>query len=554
MENQTYPLKLQDCEMAVSKGESAVVCKSCGNNIRLDLLVPDLTMSDAFSTDKRIDYNSIMILGEIGSGGFAKVYKGLYQEVEVAVKQLNIDEQQFEDQNMFSEKFSEFRREVWLMSNLSHPNTVKLIGICAKPLCMVLELCKLGDLYSWLEKQENVINEVVLEEREKMALDISMGMQFLHGTNPPIIHRDLRSPNILIAYCDSKGLICKIADFGLSRGLVWTSSLEGKVVDNPVWLAPEILRQEKYTEKVDVYAYGIICWELISGKHPFEQYQFVSDITEKVLAGDRPIVPDHTPEYYSILMNQCWSEKSEDRPSFKQITQRVTEKNAFAGGTANRSKFSVQAYFGDVETYRPSVPTGQGLQRANTAQPVKSIQPVHKSSLSISQTIGPSPSMVVESNYHSTGQLPSYQSPTQSKNNHQISNLSPIKSQSLITTKLFQKTNSVSNSISQVRVSDPSTISTTDVQHQHRSSTIDNVPSLSRQPCGTPAFGGPFRPSKHATPKKVDLSQGRSLKHSISIPAKLGSEITKSEERTTMEVTLPPLAEGRKSKNNPEKQ
>jgi len=446
---------------------------------------------------------------------------------------------------MFSEKFSEFRREVWLMSNLSHPNTVKLIGICAKPLCMILELCKEGDLYSWLEKQENVINDVVLIEREKMALDISMGMEFLHGTNPPIIHRDLRSPNILIAEVDGK-LVCKIADFGLSRGLVWTSSLEGKVVDNPVWLAPEILRQEKYTEKVDVYAYGIICWEIISGKHPFEQYQFVSDITERVLAGDRPTIPEHTPEYYSILMTQCWSEKSEDRPIFKQITQRVTERNANAGGTANKSKFSVQAYFGDVETYKPTLPNAQSLQRAYTAQPVKS-QPVHKASLSISQTIAQSPSMI-ESSYQPAGQLPTSQSqspsPTQPKNH-----LSPLqKAQSLSPTKLFQKTNSVSNSVSQVRVSEQ-VASINAAEMQYRSSTIDNIPSLRPPGCGTPAFGV-FRPSQRVTSKKiVDLSHGRSLKHSISIPSKLGSEISKSEERTTIEVTLPPLGERRKSKN-----
>jgi len=214
------------------------------------------------------------------------------------------------------------------MSKMSHRNIVSLIGVCNKPLSMILEYCNGGNLFNWLrdESRNKEINQEDFLEREKFALDIAKGMQYLHSTTPPIIHRDLKSPNILLsADPNSKYLVAKIADFGLSRGLIWSNHYEGKVVDNPVWLAPEILKRERYNEKVDVYAFGVIMWELISGKIFFEQVKFFTKIEEQILSGIREPFPDNPniPSYYQKLCTTCWDEFPNVRPSFEKCVNTI---------------------------------------------------------------------------------------------------------------------------------------------------------------------------------------------------------------------------------------
>jgi len=256
------------------------------------------------------------------------VYKADYNGVEVAVKQLVFDEKAVDiDNNTFTEHFAEFRREVWLMSNLGHPNIIELVGICTHPLCMVLEFATDGNLYDWTRKRGPPASASLLKERESFALDISQGCLFLHQLNPPVIHRDLKSPNILLSFDKEKSrLVCKIADFGLSRGLVWNTDLEGKVVDNPIWLAPEILRHHRYTEKVDIYAFGVIMWELMSGADFFGETAFMSAIEDKIKKGERPIIPPHTPPYYRKLIEICWDDDQNARPSFAQTTESILSK------------------------------------------------------------------------------------------------------------------------------------------------------------------------------------------------------------------------------------
>jgi len=120
--------------------------------------------------------------------------------------------------------------------------------------------------------------------------------------------------------------ICKIADFGLSRGLIWSTNLEGKVVDNPIWLAPEILRRLRYSEKVDVYAFGVILWELMTGEDFFGETAFMSAIEDRVKKGERPTIPSHTPSYFKKLIEMCWADNPESRPSFVQTTEMLVNK------------------------------------------------------------------------------------------------------------------------------------------------------------------------------------------------------------------------------------
>jgi len=217
------------------------------------------------------------------------------------------------------------------MSNMSHKNIVTLVAICSQPLCMILEFCNNGNLYDWIRHDSHKITTPLSDEdfivRENFALDIAKGMAYLHSTTPPIIHRDLKSPNVLLTTDPNNNntLIAKIADFGLSRGLVWAENLVGKVVDNPIWLAPEVLIGAPYNEKVDVYAFGIIMWELISGKDFMGDDTFMSRIEERIISGEREKFPKNLkiPSYYEILVKQCWDPDPMARPPFENCIKTI---------------------------------------------------------------------------------------------------------------------------------------------------------------------------------------------------------------------------------------
>eukprot|EP01128_Nolandella_sp_AFSM9_P001133 TRINITY_DN11242_c0_g1_i1.p1 TRINITY_DN11242_c0_g1~~TRINITY_DN11242_c0_g1_i1.p1 ORF type:complete len:633 (-),score=57.05 TRINITY_DN11242_c0_g1_i1:47-1882(-) len=327
-----HQFSIQECEEGVTSGKSELKCPVCSQDIRLDLLVPDLTMGDAvggMDTAHAISYSSLDVGKEIGRGGFAVVYKGYYKNSEVAIKQLTAGQSSGDtsESDHFSDYFAEFRREVWLMSKMKHKNVVQLEGVVTQPLCMVLEFCGGGDLYTYLHKRPVPSTPKGWATHESFALDIAQGCEYLHSTTPPIIHRDLKSPNILIKQ-EAGGLVCKLADFGLSRGLVWSENLEGKVVDNPIWLAPEILQHMKYSEKVDVYAFGVILWEIVSHGDFFGHVDFMTLIEDMVIKGQRPEIPETTPEYLQDLIEQSWADSPAMRPSFRQLTKRLIAKDA----------------------------------------------------------------------------------------------------------------------------------------------------------------------------------------------------------------------------------
>jgi len=112
----------------------------------------------------------------------------------------------------------------------------------------------------------------------KISLDIACGMRHLHEASPPLVHKDLKSPNILLVSFHPKApVMAKVADFGLSSRLYvpeFQETAKKRAVGNPTWLAPEIMREEEFTEKSDIYAFGLILWELLTRKHPYEEFKF----------------------------------------------------------------------------------------------------------------------------------------------------------------------------------------------------------------------------------------------------------------------------------------
>ena len=306
---------MEDCEIAAIQGKSIIKCRNT-KPIRLDELVPDVAMTHVQNC--RLDFHDLYIDKQIGEGGFAIVYKGTFKDAVVAIKKIKFGDN---DESLSDvtevQAFAEFRREVWIMSGLTQQNIVQLIGFTMDPFCIVTEFIYHGNLYD-LAHDKNMQLSPAYQWR--CVIDVAKGMNFLHTTSPPIIHRDLKSPNILMSsISENDKVVAKVADFGLSQALA--STTKGRSVANPIWLAPEIMRNEEYSEKADVYSFGVICWEVFSREEFFGNLDFLSLIEVKVLDGLRPSIPFDVPPEIAELIEKSWHQQADDRPSFTTILE-----------------------------------------------------------------------------------------------------------------------------------------------------------------------------------------------------------------------------------------
>lgn len=304
-----YFFNLEECEKAVSKGQKTVKCNNGGGELLLEQLVPDVAMA-SFEGHK-IEYKEFENLTQIGEGSFALVYLANWRGSKVAIKQLT---------NVSLEVFGEFRKEVWLMSWLKHPNLVELIGICLEPFCMVMEIMDKGSLFSYIHKDGVKLDWPL---RIQIALDIAHGMNFLHSVKPPVIHRDLKSPNVLLKTEGQPRMIAKIADFGLSRATSFVDKFQGTSVDNPVWLAPEVIKKETYGLPVDVYAFGVMLWEILTQDFFFGEVRFMADVEDMILEGQRPPIPECEYEDYVAMIKEGWDPNPKNRYTFSQAIPRL---------------------------------------------------------------------------------------------------------------------------------------------------------------------------------------------------------------------------------------
>jgi serine/threonine protein kinase/GTPase SAR1 family protein len=376
--------------------------------VRIDNLAPDLallTNSTRVYTEQELNVGK-----QLGRGGFAVVLKGTLPTGEaVACKKLIFDKSQEETgETTFSDVFTEFRREVWLMAGLQHPHLVRLLGVCTQPsLMMVLEFMEGGTLHDFVHGDATTPKpNLTLEDKFSLALQVAKGMQFMHSMNPPIIHRDLKSPNILMTF-KGGAPIAKIADFGLSRGLQWTSSMSDKAVDNPVWLAPEVMRRQPYNEKADVYSYGVILFEIALQMHFMDDIKFDYQKEDAVKAGKRPPIPSDVDPILASLIQFCWAQEPNQRPSFDQIVECLENKTVIK--TAKPSIINYGTGFEDfdqeevvAEEEKNSLPQAQSRSQltANLPAPPPLIAP------DLNQTSSSSPALLQIPQHTSTSFTP----------------------------------------------------------------------------------------------------------------------------------------------------
>jgi len=264
--------------------------------------------------DKPMTFDDIVIKERIGKGSYGEVFRGMWRGTEVAVKKLPYYMSELDDEEQRKEFSTNFIHETELMKSLRHPNIIQLYATFTIPeVCMVMEYMSRGSLYHILHDKTIELSWDIIR---RIMIDAAKGMTYLHNSQPVIVHRDLKSHNLLVGeYWNTK-----VSDFGLSRILDVTHTF-GTMTScgTPSWTAPEVLRGEKYTEKCDVYSFGIVLWECVTRQTPYDgipPFQIVFQVSTQ---GMRPTIPQDCPHSWSTLIVECWDESPENRPSFEDI-------------------------------------------------------------------------------------------------------------------------------------------------------------------------------------------------------------------------------------------
>ncbi|WVZ21380.1 hypothetical protein V8G54_008702 [Vigna mungo] len=309
---------------------------------------------------------------ELGSGTFGTVYHGKWRGTDVAIKRIN--DRCFAGKHSEQERLrADFWNEAIKLADLHHPNVVAFYGVVLDgpggSVATVTEYMVNGSLRNALQKNGRLrvfsdrtarfcvtrrecdglksgnheylekVNQMKgggglclgigrfgfehrtnLDKRKRLliAMDVAFGMEYLHGKN--IVHFDLKSDNLLVNLRDPHRPICKVGDLGLSKVKCQTL-ISGGVRGTLPWMAPELLNGSSslVSEKVDVFSFGIVMWELLTGEEPYADLHYGAIIGGIVNNTLRPPVPESCDPEWRLLMEMCWSSEPSERPSFTEI-------------------------------------------------------------------------------------------------------------------------------------------------------------------------------------------------------------------------------------------
>lgn len=268
-----------------------------------------LKLIDSFE----IAYSEITLYNVLGSGSFGVVRKGRWRGLDVAVKQLTVKKPKAQ---------ALFFQEAELMCKFRHPNIVQILGVSKQTsngeMCIVMEY--LGQTLKQLINTCGGLDKMTMPTFLHISKGIALGINYLHKSEPPVLHRDLKPANILL---DAHG-VPHVADFGVSRTKQKTSTMTK--IGTPYYMAPEILRGLSYNEKVDVYSYGMLLYQMVSGKVPFskmgiggEDLTPIQIIMKVGIENLRPDIPSSCPEGIRQLIELAWHKDPNVRPSFSKV-------------------------------------------------------------------------------------------------------------------------------------------------------------------------------------------------------------------------------------------
>jgi hypothetical protein len=314
----------------------------------------------ATSLQSSINFDELLLQEVIGGGGFGQVWRASWRGTPVAVKVLTGSAQ---NTHIAKAILEEFKAEINLLKGMRHPNICLYMGACVDPpnRAIITELAANGSVWDALrlplmppyvvaDGTPNGCWPLSLyipdhhgappvsfgnsrisapipprgswpwELVKRVSCGAARGMAYLHSGNPPVLHRDLKSANLLL----DESYTTKVCDFGLSRLKAQARSMTGNC-GTVQWMAPEVLANRDYDEKADVYSYGIIVWELLSRECPYEGMTAIQCALAVLNRDKRPEIPKWCPPGLHALIKACVKKEPSERPTFVEIIQMLDE-------------------------------------------------------------------------------------------------------------------------------------------------------------------------------------------------------------------------------------
>ncbi|XP_020640736.1 mitogen-activated protein kinase kinase kinase 7 isoform X3 [Pogona vitticeps] len=297
---------------------------------------------------EEIDYKEIEVEEVVGRGAFGVVCKAKWRGKDVAIKQIESESER-----------KAFIVELRQLSRVNHPNIVKLYGACLNPVCLVMEYAEGGSLYNVLHGAEP-LPYYTAAHAMSWCLQCSQGVAYLHSMKPKaLIHRDLKPPNLLLV---AGGTVLKICDFGTACD-IQTHMTNNK--GSAAWMAPEVFEGSNYSEKCDVFSWGIILWEVITRRKPFDEIGGPAfRIMWAVHNGTRPPLIKNLPKPIESLMTRCWSKDPSQRPSMEEIVKIMTHLMQYFPGADEPLQYPCQ--YSDEGQSNSATSTGSFMDMTST--------------------------------------------------------------------------------------------------------------------------------------------------------------------------------------------
>ncbi|XP_066586207.1 proto-oncogene tyrosine-protein kinase ROS [Prorops nasuta] len=332
-----------------------------GNFVQSNALYASAIQTDSDdSLLPKIRREQITLAKFLGSGAFGEVFQGNAKDLDgaemtpVAIKTLR--------KGASAQEKTEFLQEARLMSHFRHKHVLRLLGVCldTDPPLLVLELMEAGDLLSYLRASRSLqatdTQALRLQDLLSMCEDVARGCRYLEELH--FVHRDLACRNCLVSAREREQRVVKIGDFGLARDIYKNDYYrkEGEGLLPVRWMAPESLVDGVFTSQSDVWAFGVLMWEITSlGQQPYPARTNL-EVLHHVRAGGRLPKPLNCPPALHQLMLRCWS-TADSRPSFKICLEHIVTLRAniedatlspvHAGHYLVRRGVSNMAYFAD---------------------------------------------------------------------------------------------------------------------------------------------------------------------------------------------------------------